>query len=113
MPGMILRMRFAGDHDLHRHVGIGQDLLQPVDVAEQQRRALISREPAGEADRERVGIEHFASRRISALEALRSTANVTMRSRTNAIRRRLRRRCASQSSWSGMSWIRSQVLGSG
>ena len=37
-----------------------EDLLQPLHVAEQQRGALVSGEAAGEADGERVRIEHFA-----------------------------------------------------
>ena len=56
---MIFRMRFSGDDYLHRHVRIGQDSFQPIHVAEKKCRALVGREPAREADRERAGIEDF------------------------------------------------------
>ena len=45
-------MRFAGDHDLHRPLGIGQHPLQPLDIAEQQRGALVGGEAARETDGE-------------------------------------------------------------
>ena len=57
---LVLGMRLAGDDDLHRHVLVQQDALQPLHVAEQQRGALVGGEAARETDGERVGVEHFA-----------------------------------------------------
>ena len=51
-------MGLAGDHDLHRHVLVQQNALQPLDVAEQQRGALVGGEAAPEPDGESVGIQH-------------------------------------------------------
>src|ERR1019366_1205333 len=44
---LIFGMGFAGDHDLHRHIGIQQDFLQALDVAEEQGGALVGGEAAG------------------------------------------------------------------
>ena len=45
--------------NLHRPVLVVEDRGQPVEVAEDQRAALVGGEAAGEADGQRVGIEHF------------------------------------------------------
>src|ERR1022692_609558 len=69
---LIFGMRLAGDYDLHRHVGIQQDALEALDVAEEQGGALIGGKAAGEADGKRVGIEdlgtapHFERGRLPA-----------------------------------------------
>ena len=45
----IRRMRLAGENDLHGPRRIQQDLLQPLGIGKQQRRALVRGEPTGEA----------------------------------------------------------------
>ena len=51
-------MGLAGDDDLDRPVGIGQQLLQPVRVAQHQGQPLVGRHPAGEAEGDDVRAEH-------------------------------------------------------
>ena len=57
---LVLGMGLAGDDDLHRHVLVQQNALEPLDVAEQQRGALVGGEAAREPDGESVGIEHLS-----------------------------------------------------
>ena len=56
---LVLGMRLAGDHNLHRHFLIEQNLLQPLHIAEEQCRALVGGKTAREPDGEGVGVEHF------------------------------------------------------
>ena len=53
------RVRLAGEEDLHRALGVGEQLAQAVQVAEQQVGPLVGREAAGEADGQRVGVEEL------------------------------------------------------
>ena len=52
-------MGLPGDHDLHRHFLIRQDLLQPRQIPEYQRRPFIGGEAPRETDGESVRIQHF------------------------------------------------------
>jgi len=54
---MVGRMGLAREHELQRTVGIEQEAAESVGVREQQRRPLVGREAASEADRQDVGIE--------------------------------------------------------
>ena len=51
----------AGEHELHRTVGVGEQRDQALGLRQQQRRPLVRREPPGEPDGERVGVEHAAA----------------------------------------------------
>src|SRR5205085_3525418 len=55
--------RLAGDEDLDRTVGVGEQCGQPVGPAEEKARALVRREAAREADREHVRVEVACSTR--------------------------------------------------
>ena len=68
-------VRLAGDHELHGPLGVREDRLQPLGVAEHEREALVRRHAAGEPDRQRVGVEHARDprRRRRARRAGRST----------------------------------------
>ena len=57
LAGMIVRMRLAGEDELHRHPRVVDERRHGVDVLQHQRRALVGREPAREADGERVEAE--------------------------------------------------------
>ena len=54
---LVGRVRLAGDEHLDRPLGIGEELREPLGTAEEEARALVRREAAGEADREDVGVE--------------------------------------------------------
>ena len=56
-PGSVGGMRLAREDDLHRAVGVVEQPRQPLGIAEEQRRALVGGEAAGEADGQRVGVE--------------------------------------------------------
>ncbi len=56
-PGPVRRVRLAREDDLHRAFLVPQEAREPVEVGEQQRRPLVGREPAGEADREDRRVE--------------------------------------------------------
>ena len=43
-------MRLAGEHELHRAVGVGQQARQSIGLTKEQRRPLVGREPAREPD---------------------------------------------------------------
>ena len=60
LPRVVGRMRLAGEHDLHRPPGAGEQPAEPVEIAEDEVRALVGGEPAREADGERAGIEEGA-----------------------------------------------------
>ncbi len=57
---LVPRVGLAGEHDLHGSLRVRQQSLEPVRVAEEQRRALVGDEAPDEADRERVGVEQSA-----------------------------------------------------
>ena len=59
LPPWSRGMGLAGEDDLHRPVLVVEDRRQPVEVAEDQRAALVGGEAAGEADGQRLGIEHL------------------------------------------------------
>ena len=63
LAGLVLRMGFACDDNLHGPFPIAENSLEPLHVAEEQRGALIGGETARESDGESVRIEHF--RRIA------------------------------------------------
>ena len=51
-------MRLARDDELHGPLGVREDRLQPLGVAEHEGEPLVRRHATGEADGERVGVEH-------------------------------------------------------
>ncbi len=57
LAALVRRVRFAGDDDLQRAIGIAEQRRQPLRLAEQESRAFIRREPPRKTDRERLGIE--------------------------------------------------------
>ncbi len=59
LRGRIVGMRLAGEDDLHRARWVAQDARKAVGIAEEQRRALIRREAAREAEGQRVGVERL------------------------------------------------------
>ena len=52
-------VRLARDDELHRPLGVQQDRLEPLGVAQHQRQSLVRRDAAGEADGEHVRVEHL------------------------------------------------------
>jgi hypothetical protein len=56
---LVLRMRLAGDDELHRALRIAQQTKQPLRVVQQQVRPLVGREAARKAQRQRVGIKQM------------------------------------------------------
>ncbi len=58
LPGPIGGMRLAREDDLDRALLVPQQPRQPLLVAEQERRSLVGREAAGEADGQDVRVEH-------------------------------------------------------
>ena len=74
LAAVIARMGLAGEDNLHRPVFVVDDGGQAVEVAEQERAALIGGEAAGEAEGKGFGIEDlvgagdFAGRGAAALE---------------------------------------------
>ena len=60
LAGLVGRMGLAGEDDLHGPPRRVEDRLQPLGVVEDQLRPLVAGEAAGEADRQRVGIEQRA-----------------------------------------------------
>jgi hypothetical protein len=57
------RMRLAREDELDGLLRVLQQRPQAPRIAQQQRAALVRREATGEADRERLGIEHLVRRR--------------------------------------------------
>ncbi len=57
LSGLVARMRLAGEEDLHGAPDLVEQVLEPLGLAEEQRRALVGREAAREADRQRARIE--------------------------------------------------------
>ena len=60
LAGLVGRMGLAGEDELHRPLRIVDQRGQPLDVAQDQVGPLVGGEPAGEADRQRVRVEHVA-----------------------------------------------------
>src|ERR1039457_2620845 len=59
LPGLVRRMRLAGDDELYRALGIAQKAKETWRVMEQQVRSLVGGEAARKAERECVGIEEM------------------------------------------------------
>ncbi len=57
LAALVRGVGLAGDHDLHRPLGIGQQLGEPDGVVQHQGEALVRRHPAGEPDRQDVRVE--------------------------------------------------------
>ena len=59
LPASSLRVGLAGEQNLHGPVRAVENTLQPLEIAQQQRRPLVSGEPPREPDGQRIRIEHF------------------------------------------------------
>ena len=74
LAAVVARMRLAGEDELHGPILVVDDRGQAFEVAEDQRAALVGGEAAGEADGQRLGVEHLLGagdlgrRRAAALE---------------------------------------------
>jgi hypothetical protein len=60
LAGLIGRMRLAGDDDLYRPLGIGQQAQQTRRIVQQKVRSLVRREAPRETDGQDIRIEHVA-----------------------------------------------------
>ena len=58
LAGLVGRVGLAGEDELHRVVGVVDQFEEVIEVLEEQVGPLVRGEPAGKADRQRVGIEH-------------------------------------------------------
>ncbi len=58
LAAVVGRVGLAGDHELDRPLGVGEQRLEPLGVAQHEREPLVRRHAAGEADRQHVGVEH-------------------------------------------------------
>src|SRR5690606_36789981 len=56
LAALIGRVGLAGEDELDRALRVGQDPGQPIDLAEEQRRAPVRRETPGETEREDVRV---------------------------------------------------------
>ena len=63
LPSPSSRVRLAGEHELHGPLRVEQQPLEPLRVAQHQRQPLVGRQAAGEADRQRVRVEHAVDQR--------------------------------------------------
>ena len=111
LAAVVARVGLAGEDELHRPVLVVDDGRQPVEVAEEQGAALVGGEAAGEADRQRLGVEHLVGagdlgrRGAAALElrlepargrrrpAARGGARASATARRRGCGRRASRRC--------------------
>ena len=59
LAAVVLGMGLAGEDELHRPILVVDEGGEAVEVAEDQRAALVGGEAAGEADGQGVGIEHL------------------------------------------------------
>ena len=59
LAGLVGGMGLSGEDELYRTVGVVDDGVEPVQVGEEQGRALIGREATGEADRQHVVAERL------------------------------------------------------
>ena len=57
LPSLVVRVRLAGEDDLHRPVRVADQAQEPRVVGCEEPGALVAREPPREADRERLGDE--------------------------------------------------------
>ena len=57
LAAVVGRVALAGDDQLHRPLGVQQQRLEPLRVAQHQGQPLVRGHPAGEADGEDVGVE--------------------------------------------------------
>ncbi len=55
---LVGRVRLARDDELDGPLRVQQQLLEPLGVAQHEREPLVRRHPAGETDRQDVGVEH-------------------------------------------------------
>ncbi len=55
------RVGLAGEHELHRALGRGQQRQEPIGLGQQQGGPLVGGEPAGEAHGEGLGVEYLAA----------------------------------------------------
>ena len=53
----VVRVGLAGEDQLHRPVPVVEDGPEPLGVAKDERPPLVGGKPAGEADRQRAGVE--------------------------------------------------------
>ena len=60
LAGLVGRVGLAGEDELHRSLRVVDQLEQLVELAEEQVGSLVGGEAAGEADRQRAGVEHVA-----------------------------------------------------
>ena len=63
LPSVSCGMGLAGEQDLHGPLRIGEDSLQPLDIAEQQGGPLVGGKATRETDRESVRGEDFTGLR--------------------------------------------------
>ena len=59
---LVARMRLAGDDELNGSLGIGEQAQQARRIREQKIRSLVGGEAAGEAQRQRIRMEHARAR---------------------------------------------------
>jgi hypothetical protein len=59
LPPVSCGWALPGENELHRSVRVVDDGFQALDVAHEQSCAFVSGEAAGEANRQRVRVEHF------------------------------------------------------
>ena len=98
LPGPSCGCALPAKIDLHRHLRVIDQRGNDFQVAHQQIRALVGREPAGKADRQRVGAE--GPRNCASTEEARPAAppGRTARRRVKSISRAFSVWCASHSS---------------
>ena len=103
LPSSSLRVRLAGEDQLHRAVVVAEQRQRAVDVAQQQVEPLVGRDAAGEADREHVGVERRRRPRGRTRACRRGRGGRSRcASRTRSISSRRCARRAAHSSASGM-----------
>ena len=67
LSGLVMRMRFAGENQLHRTLWIAQQPNQSFRIAQQKIRPLVSRKAARKSDRQDMFIEDFGEIRRAAV----------------------------------------------
>ena len=113
LAGIVARMRFAGENELHGPLRIVDHGGEPFDIAQDQVGALVSGEAARETDGERIRAE-YAGKSLQCLPAARCGARpaAPRGDATNSSRRDFRLRCVSQSSPSSTFSMPSQIRAS-
>ena len=86
LAALVGRVRLAGDDQLHRALGVQQEPLEPLGVAQHQRQPLVRRDAAREADGEHVRVE----RGVDPLELGRQPRRAASRTCASASGRRRR-----------------------